>query len=269
MFVFAFDMHCVVSVLLPPVWNLLVRQTFGMRAGIIMFCLVVEDSEREEMLVTPPGILEDSATSESIWACLQQRLPLSWMELAPKAKFSAVVFSHDSHKANIKCCLYAVRRRPSNCLVFSLRCSMHQVQIVVKRHYLLSFFSFHNPLFCLSNLLRISRHNNSLRDNMKAAVFESLVLDYNRPDPRHREYASALLRMTYLEYHVDEADNIGGDGNMQTKTLECEKLLAVLNGDWTSTRIVHHCSRECGCRSELEAKRKVWAAIEALAFPFF
>jgi hypothetical protein len=210
-----------------------------------------------------PGILEDSATSESIWACIQKRLPMSWLKLAPKAKLCAVVFSHDSHKANIKICLYAVRRRPGNCLVFSVRCCMHQVQIVVKRHYMLSFLSFHNPLFCLSNLLRIGRHNNALHDNMKAVVFEELILEYSRPDPRHREYAAALLRMTFLDFHVDEADDIGGDGTRQKKTLEYERLLDVLNGDWTSTRIVHHCSRECGCRSELEAKRKVWSAVEA------
>lgn len=81
---------------------------------------------------------------------------------------------------------------------------------------------------------------------------------FSPPDPQHRFHAARVLNFTYW---VD----IDGEYDSEARRQKGNQLLDLLNGDWLSTKIVHHCSAGC-CRDNEEAFQKCWRAVRDTVF---
>lgn len=81
---------------------------------------------------------------------------------------------------------------------------------------------------------------------------------YTPPDETHRAHATQIMNNSYW---VD----VEGEYDSQSRIDKGKQLLHMLNGDWKSTKIVHHCTAGC-CLDNEDAFRKSWAAVRATVF---
>ena len=76
-------------------------------------------------------------------------------------------------------------------------------------------------------------------------------------DPREedRAYAETVLSWTFLQGCSDDDEDIDRNPEAAPNVLQgrpalAQRLLTMLNGDWRSTLIVHHCSLSCCSSNE-------------------
>lgn len=86
-----------------------------------------------------------------------------------------------------------------------------------------------------------------------------------RPDESNRERNIMILQSTFLQLRCsdpDEDEHLEGPPvSMQQRMDGSEYLLSIVNGDWRSDHITHHCQLGC-CRSVKESKLKLWVSLQ-------
>lgn len=96
------------------------------------------------------------------------------------------------------------------------------------------------------------------------------TLDYrsDRPPPDASDYSKQVIEHTFLrkERHVGGCLEYGEEAwldETDPKVQSARRLLGLLNSDWRSARLTHHCSGGCSCSSSDDCKEKVYAALLA------
>ena len=146
---------------------------------------------------------------------------------------------HDSHRANLRYVKAVVSTKSGNCVVFSCRCIMHQYQVVLKKCYKLSYFSFHNQMFCISKLLRFGKRANSLRECMHSFIDLRFRNVYVKPPVSNKAWAQSLLALTWCSASPgDEIDDL--DAWKKKRQQIADEALLVYTGSWLDPTDVTH-----------------------------
>ncbi len=80
-----------------------------------------------------------------------------------------------------------------------------------------------------------------------------------RPSEENQRYAREMVNLSLPYLHrIEELDSDGSDLRLAQKI---HWLLLIFNGNWRSTRLVHHCSLscQCGCSSPSEVRYRAVA----------
>mgnify|MGYP007004368878 CR=1 FL=1 len=71
---------------------------------------------------------------------------------------------------------------------------------------------------------------------------------FSEPEPENLNYAQEVLNLTYL-HDCTADDELLSTGQRRRRLDNSAQALKVLNGDWRSTIIVHHCKLGC-CKNK-------------------
>ena len=114
-----------------------------------------------------------------------------------------VLLGHDAHKGNLRLFRAITESAPSNVIVWSSRCCMHQLQLALSVLYKSRGLSFHNPLFCLCKLVHQGTYMKRLRELMHKALDAKFRVVYTRPCPDATEWSRRFLDLVYVRAGAD------------------------------------------------------------------
>lgn len=208
-----------------------------------------------EPILTPPVVLTRNDVPTT-WAALNMQGPVQIFDFFKNGEFGLLFICADRHEVNIALAKFLVKQRPKGLAVVRHHCNVHECHRATAAAFART--EFVNNMFCTSAVLRNGVTFRNLLRSVKYMMRKNFRVRYTPPDETHRAHATQIMNNSYW---VD----VEGEYDSQSRIDKGKQLLHMLNGDWKSTKIVHHCTAGC-CLDNEDAFRKSWAAVRATVF---
>ena len=213
-----------------------------------------------------PTVILNGTSADDIWEGLLKSQGSSPWRMAESARHFILGLTSDAATSNGALVANLVSNKPDNAMVVHQLCSAHQVHLSACPLWV--GVGILSDMFCTTNVLQTAPQSGHVwLDLQKAAgliVDKHFQVSYEKSNPDAERFAKLVVGKTLLASEVDSADEDSGFAESQAK-----RLLAILNGDWTSrVAIVHHCCIGCpaGCTSLQDSKARAKAAIQEIIF---
>lgn len=221
-------------------------------------------------MVVPPLVLE-RCTAGCLRAALDASVPelsaTRLFALSGQVKLVVLAFARDNAAANTKLVHNVITSAPANVLILDSVCSVHRCYAIVSA--CLLHQGVLNPLFSLSNLMRLSDVWCSLVTHLANLVVQELVIVRVKPGdnrlatflPVNRLLAEqTLLRQDLFTRarahpaHAKAGASSAAHGSRKERAAVVDTLLGIANGPWLSPVVTHFCTGPACC-ANIQASR--------------
>ena len=217
-------------------------------------------------LVIPPAVMK-GGTANQIWGALNTKGPVPVWNFFGATKCGLLYLMSDRCNTNLSIINHCIASKPAHVAVASHPCNLHETHHGSRAIFLRQ--AFVNSMFCASNVMRSGPAYKDLLSAIRAAMRKSFRVSFDPPDPRNADFAREVINVTYLNQY-DALITPGSEDRgerFRRRQEKAEDLLKILNGDWRSPWVTHHCKLGC-CRNSKERSTSRFCGFKS-QFPSF